>query len=208
MLGKIFKFSINLILISIFSFGVLVAISLLPITGNLKILTVMSGSMEPKIHVGSLVFVKPVSQYNIGDVVTRKTDDPGVTITHRIISKEEVAGKSVFQTKGDANNAEDSEKTAQERIVGKVFFNIPYLGFPIGYAKTTKGLILIIIIPAVIIVYEEIGKIKNELVAMRVRKKAEKETPEQTTDKNNIVYPERRFVRAVEQPPVKKRKIV
>jgi signal peptidase len=65
--------------------AVLLIISVLPITGNFKVLTVLSGSMEPNIHTGSVVVVKPTKDYKIGDVITfgpyTKTQTP---TTHRI----------------------------------------------------------------------------------------------------------------------------
>lgn len=170
---KVLKIIINVILVIIFSFGILVIFTFLPITGNIKLLTVLSGSMEPKIHTGSLIFIKPIKEYNIGDIVTKTTEEKNVTITHRIIEKEIIEGKTMFVTKGDANNIGDNEKVPAETILGKVFLHIPYLGYVVNFAKTTQGLILIIIIPAVIIVYEEMIKIKNEIVRIVRGKKEE-----------------------------------
>ena len=162
-IGKIFKYIINTILILLVLLGVFVVFSFIPFPGNYKVFTVMSGSMEPAIGTGSLVFVKPLSDYNVGDIITRRTTDPKVTITHRIVSKEEINGQIAFETKGDANDAPDGEKFTREGIVGKVFVTIPFLGYPVAYAKTTPGLILLIIIPAIIIIYDEINKIKDEI---------------------------------------------
>lgn len=175
---KIFNFIVGIILIIIFLFGILVVFSMFPIAGNIKLLSVLSGSMEPQIHTGSLIFIKPASEYRVGDVVTKTTEEKGTTITHRIIEKEMIDGKAVFVTKGDANNVADNEKVPQETIVGKVFLNIPYLGYAVNFAKTKEGLILIVIIPAVIIVYEEILKIKNEIKRIAREKKKKKEPKE------------------------------
>ena len=172
---KIFNFIVGIILVIIFSFGVLVVFSMFPIAGNMKLLTVLSGSMEPQIHTGSLIFIRPAGEYNVGDIVTKTTEEKDVTVTHRIIEKEMIDGKVMFTTKGDANNVADNEKVPQEMIVGKVFLNIPYLGYAVNFAKTTQGMILIIIIPAVIIVYEEILKIKKEIVNLYNKKKVKKE---------------------------------
>lgn len=160
---KIFKYTVNTILVLLVLLGIFVIFSFIPIPGNYKVFTVMSGSMTPKIKTGSLVFVKPLGDYNIGDVVTRRTTDPKVTITHRIVSKEEIQGQIAFETKGDANDSPDGEKFTKEGIVGKVFLTIPFLGYPVAYAKTTPGLILLIIVPAVIIIYDEMNKIKDEI---------------------------------------------
>jgi signal peptidase len=179
MIGKIFKITINTILIILILIGILVIFSFVPFPGNYKIFTVQSGSMEPAIKTGSLIFVKPEANYNVGDVITRRTTDPKVTITHRIFSKTDVNGQTAFETKGDANNAPDAEKFTEKGIIGKVLLAIPFLGFPVSFAKTTQGLILIVIIPAVIIIYDELNKIKAEIRRkMEEKKKKKKEEDE------------------------------
>lgn len=168
MISKIFKFIINTVLIVLILIGILVVFSFVPFPGNYKIFTVQSGSMEPAIKTGSLIFVKPMADYDVGNVITRRTNDPKVTITHRIYSKDDVNGQATFETKGDANNAPDGEKFTRDGIIGKVLLAIPYLGYPVGFAKTTQGIILIVIVPAVIIIYDEMNKIREE-----IRKKME-----------------------------------
>ena len=173
MIGKIFKTILNAILVLLVLVGILVVFSFIHFPGNYKVFTVMSGSMSPKIPAGSLIFVKPLGDYEIGDVITRRTKDPKITITHRIVSKEELEGKIAFETKGDANNTPDGEKFTKDGIVGKVFLSVPFLGYPVSYAKTTPGIILLIIIPAVIIIYDEINKIKSEFLKLKSQKKEE-----------------------------------
>lgn len=189
MIGKIFKAVLNTILVLLVLIGVLVVFSFIPFPGNYKVFTVMSGSMAPAIRAGSLIFVKPLADYNIGDVITRRTKDPKITITHRIVSKEEInspqfgpprlgeageaGGKIAFETKGDANDSADGEKFTVEGIVGKVFLSVPLLGYPVSYAKTMPGIILLIIIPAVIIIYDEAQKIKKEIIIKLKEKKKE-----------------------------------
>lgn len=175
---KIIKIIEKFVWVVISLFLILIAITFLPIKGNYRVYTVQSGSMEPTIHTGSLIFVKPFLSYDVDDIVTRATDDPKVTITHRIVSKKEEGRKIMFETKGDANEDSDSEMVNQDKIVGKEIFTLPYIGYPVGYARTMPGFILLIVIPAVIIIYEEIKKIKDELVG-RYNKKKEEETPEE-----------------------------
>lgn len=174
MIGKIFKIIINICLLALIAIGILVVFSFIPIKGNYKLYTVQSGSMEPTIKTGSLIFVKPMENYEIGDIVTKKTLDPKVTVTHRIQEKTEQNGTIVFKTKGDANSAEDAEFVDQQSIIGKTFFSVPYLGYPVAFAKTAQGIVLIIVIPAVIIIYDEMNKIKKEIIEMREKKKLEK----------------------------------
>jgi signal peptidase I len=182
MIGKIFKIILNTILGILIFIGVLVVFSFLKIPGNYKIYTVQSGSMEPAIHTGSLIFVKPLDGYKKGDIVTRTTKDGKATVTHRIIEEIEEKGEVYFKTKGDANDGEDSEKVFEKEIIGKSFLAVPLLGYPVSYAKTPAGLILIIIIPAVIIIYDEAQKIKKEILKkIDYRKRIKKR------EENNLV---------------------
>lgn len=150
--------------------GILVVLSFSRVPGGFRLFTVLSGSMEPVLHTGSVIFVKSAENYNIGDIVTRTTSDPKVTITHRIISATETDGQKIFEAKGDANNSQDNEKFSKSDIIGREFFTIPYLGFLISFAKTQQGLLFLVIIPAIIIIYEELGKIVKEIKKLRLKK--------------------------------------
>jgi signal peptidase I len=186
MIGKVFKIVVNILLFALIAIGILVVFSFVPFPGNYKIFTVQSGSMAPAIRTGSLIFVKPMGDYNVGDVVTRRTTDPKVTITHRVFSKEEINGQIAFETKGDANNAPDSEKFTKEGIIGREFLAVPYLGYPVSFAKTSQGIILIIIIPAVIIIYDEMQKIKKEIAKkIQYRKAVKARHDNLASDKND-----------------------
>ncbi|MDR3559578.1 MAG: signal peptidase I [Candidatus Pacebacteria bacterium] len=179
MLGKIFKIIVNTILGLLIVLGLFVIFSFMPFPGNYKIFVVESGSMEPTIKTGSLIFVKPEADYFVGNIITRTTSDPKVTITHRIVSKKEVNKQEIFDTKGDANNAPDGANFPKSNIIGKELVHLPWIGYPVGYAKTTPGLILLIIVPAVIIIYDELNKIKEEISVMMERKKKGKEKKEE-----------------------------
>ena len=143
--------------------GLLLVVSVLPITGNLKIFVVLSGSMEPEIKTGSVIVVKPVANYNIGDIITfgknTKTETP---TTHRIVEVLNENGKTIYTTKGDANNSTDNAKIAENKIIGKVYLDVPYLGYAVDTAKKPYGFLFIIIVPALIIVYGELEKIWKE----------------------------------------------
>ena len=138
--------------------------SVLPITGNFKVMVVQSGSMAPKIKMGSVVVIKPVEEYKIGDVITfgpySRIKAP---ITHRISDVKIVNGQPVYITKGDANNSPDQREVQKKEILGKVLFDIPYLGYVVDFAKKPVGFALIIIIPAAIIIIDEAKKIYAEV---------------------------------------------
>ncbi len=67
---KITKIIQALFAIVIFAVVLFVVVSMFPIPGNYKLLIVQSGSMEPNIHTGSVVVVKPAENYKAGDVIT------------------------------------------------------------------------------------------------------------------------------------------
>jgi len=139
----------------------LVAVSIFNIPGNYKLFVVQSGSMEPAVRKGALVVVKPQGDYQKGDIITVVAGKK-VTITHRIFGIEEAAGQTSYITKGDANNAPDGEKRPKSTVLGKTLFSIPFLGYPIAFAKTLYGLILLVLVPAVLIIISELFTIQNE----------------------------------------------
>ncbi|MCI9280413.1 MAG: signal peptidase I [Bacilli bacterium] len=80
-------------------------------------LEVVSGSMEPTIHIGDLIFIDTKSNdFSVNDIVTFY-DQQGNFVTHRIVSIQD--GKVV--TKGDNNNSID-ERFSVDKIVGKCVY--------------------------------------------------------------------------------------
>jgi len=141
--------------------AIFVGISGLNLPGGYKLFTVRSGSMRPQIPAGSLVVVRPAADYQVGEVITFK-NAPTPT-THRIQNISE----GIYTTKGDANDAPDSEPARREQILGKVVLAVPYAGFPVAFAKSKEGFMLLIVIPATIIIYGEILNIKNEIKKLK-----------------------------------------
>lgn len=151
--------------------GLFLIVSVFPVSENFKILVVLSGSMNPAIKTGSIAVVKPVNDYKISDIITfgpmNKTKTP---TTHRIYDIKIQNGTPIYITKGDANNAPDTREIQPREIIGKVLFSIPYLGYAVEAARKPIGFALIIIIPAVIIIYDQFKKIKCEVAKMRQKK--------------------------------------
>ena len=108
-----------------------------------KTYTVISGSMEPTLHVGSLVIVKQTSPEKIitGHIITfTMTGNNPLMATHRVVSIDNTKG--TFTTKGDANNTNDGP-VEFNRLVGRIVFSISYLGFLVVYIKTQAGILLV-----------------------------------------------------------------
>lgn len=112
--------------------------------------TVLSGSMEPEMKTGSIIAIKATDvqeEFQKGDVITFKTEDD-VFVTHRIEQVKD-NGKH-YITKGDANNAPDSEPVVPEDIVGMYTgFTVPYVGYVMNFASSKEGAALMLIIPGV-----------------------------------------------------------
>lgn len=158
---------------------IVIVVSILIIASTLKIggwsmYAVTSGSMEPKIHTGSIVFDQKQSDYRVNEIITYTLSGKDKTVTHRINEVNDINGTISYQVKGDANNAPDSESIYMYQVVGRVLFSLPLLGYIVAFARTLPGLVILVIIPATIIIYEEIGKIRSEM--KRIKKKGTKDS--------------------------------
>jgi len=124
-----------------------------PLAGDTHYLVVQSGSMEPALPVGSVVVIKPVDPNKLqkDEIICFKRSGPQ-SITHRIFDVTDEG----FITKGDANKAPDNFILEKKDIIGKVVFTIPYLGYLNHFVGTPLGFTLLIILPATIIIAEEI----------------------------------------------------
>lgn len=155
----IYKIFIGLII----ALAILLIVSMLPLPGNYKALSVLSGSMQPTIKTGSVVIVLPADDYKIGDIITFRSAKSKVPITHRIVEIQVNSGVPYYITKGDANNAPDSDLVLKKSIQGKVLFFIPFLGYILEFLRKPIGFILIIIVPALAIIIDEAIKIFKEV---------------------------------------------
>ena len=113
-----------------------------------EIYTVMSGSMEPAYHVGSLIYVKKVNPDELekDDVITFIADENNTIVTHRIVDVTEVNGAKHFRTQGDANEAPDAKAVHYKNVLGKPEFSIPLLGYLAFYIQHPPGLYIAIVV--------------------------------------------------------------
>lgn len=108
-----------------------------------KVFTVLSGSMEPAYHTGSVIYVKEVdyTQLQAGDVITFMISEDMVA-THRIVGvvpDDEDPSVLRYRTKGDANDSEDGTLVHYKNIIGSPVFTIPYLGYVASYIQSPPG---------------------------------------------------------------------
>ena len=122
---------------------------------GLQVFTVLSGSMEPTYHTGSLIYVKKVDPYTIqnGQVITFMLDENTVA-THRVVGvvpDEEDSSVIRFRTKGDANESEDGGLVHYKNVIGTPVFTIPYLGYVASYIQHPPGMYVAISAGAVLL---------------------------------------------------------
>lgn len=136
------------------------------------VFSVLSGSMEPTYHVGSLIYVKDVSadEIQVGDPITFVMNDDLVVATHRVVEID--AENQYFYTKGDANDYVDGSPVHFNNLIGKPVFSIPYLGYfsdfvqnpPGTYIAISAGAIiaLLIFLPEILDMFEDEDKDKKQ----------------------------------------------
>lgn len=144
---------------------------------GLNVYTVLSGSMEPTYHVGSLIYVKKVDTSTLkdGDVITFMLDEDTVA-THRIVDvvpDEDDPSELRFQTKGDANEDVDGSLVYYKNVIGTPVFTIPMLGYLASFIQSPPGtyaaiavgalIILLVFLPDLFSDDDEDGKKKKRL---------------------------------------------
>lgn len=84
--------------------------------------------MEPDISVGDMVVYSRLEQAALqpGDVIAFRRD--GQIIIHRIAELDRQDGRTVYITRGDANNANDEGYVLPDDVLGRVIFTVPGLG--------------------------------------------------------------------------------
>lgn len=154
---KILKISFKILIIILLA---LVAMTLVTTRtsffGGIRSFVVQTGSMEPQIPVGSLIYVVPQSEYRVGDIVTFKRGE--MAVTHRIVGVQDLG----YETKGDANPAADSQLVRKTDIYGRNQLLVPEIGKLINFLKTLPGFMLLVVLPTLVFVGFEVRTMKLE----------------------------------------------
>lgn len=119
---------------------------------GLRPMCVLSGSMEPTYHTGSLIYVKPCApeDVQVGDAITFVLNEDLDVVTHRVISID--AENEHFYTQGDANDAPDGAPVYFKNLIGRPVFTIPYLGYVSHWVSNPPGMYLAIALALVLII--------------------------------------------------------
>lgn len=147
--------------------GVLIILVAAVLTGRYKgmqAFTVLTGSMEPELPVGSVIITVPadINSLSVGDDISFVRDESLTVITHRVVEIDKASEQ--VTTRGIANNVTDSPSRI-DNVLGKVIFCIPRAGYLAVYFADTrvKTISMIILIAAVfILIIKPMGKEKKK----------------------------------------------
>ncbi|MCR5292062.1 MAG: signal peptidase I [Eubacterium sp.] len=140
-----------------------------------SLLYVVTGSMEPTIHVGEYVIVQsvPVESLEYGDIIAFYTENEeikGKLVIHRII---EVRDDGTFIVMGDANPVPDEIPIKPENIIGKFERKSILFNWMASFTDPRKLLLLLVVIPVFLLSIYEAATVVN--VMKKVRKEKEEE---------------------------------
>ena len=145
---------------------------------GLQVYTVLSGSMEPQYHVGSIIYVKEVepSELKVGDAISFLISENTVA-THRIIEilpDDDDPNVIRFRTKGDNNDIEDTNPVHSNNVLGKVVGTIPLLGYVSDFVQNPPGTYITLGAVFVLILAVFLPDIFGNARALKVEQEQEK----------------------------------
>ncbi|MEK7184288.1 MAG: signal peptidase I [Patescibacteria group bacterium] len=145
--------------------------------GGYHLYSVLTGSMEPTLAVSSLLVVRnQATPFGVDDIITfEQPGERGQLITHRVVAAEQVENSHIYHTKGDANPVGDSWLVLPSDIKGRVVYQLPYLGRVITLLNSPLGIILLVILPILLLAYQDIFTIHRALFDWQAERKGTKE---------------------------------
>ncbi len=118
---------------------------------------VLSGSMEPTLEPGDVVFIQhaTIDDVEIGDIITFRSHVGHETpYTHRVIDITHDERGTVLTTQGDANAHPDPMYVNDDMLIGTLHFTIPKLGFLINGAQSQLTPLILVVLSILTVGYE------------------------------------------------------
>lgn len=121
-----------------------------------RTVVIQGPSMEPRIPLGSLSFIRPVpvEQIMVGDVITftRTPENGGARVTHRVSAIADDQNGRAFTTKGDANPVADAAPVIYASGTGwREFLSVPHAGTAMTALQSGPGRIAFLVIPVLLL---------------------------------------------------------
>ncbi len=145
----------------------------LSIRGAMPFMPIFGHSMEPTLHSGALLIIKPIEPQDVkvGDIIVytipqavRDYYNYPPTVSHRVIEIKTQPSLG-FRTKGD-NTGEDPFTVRPQDIRGTVGSQIPFIGLPLLFFQSQQGMIFLVIALALLAFFlygSELGRGGNML---------------------------------------------
>ena len=128
-----------------------------PSVGGIFPMIILTDSMEPVFSSGDLIVCHTIDAEEVqeGDIICFY--DPAgngtTTVTHRVMKvTSDENGALAWETKGDANNAEDTTLVPAKNLVGIYQRRFAGVGNIAMFIQTTQGLIICVICPIILLV--------------------------------------------------------
>lgn len=126
--------------------GIFAAMLLIPRIFGSQPYIVLSGSMEPVIHTGSLVYIGGLEHDpEVGDIIAYVAAD-NMAVVHRVDS----INHNGYVMKGDANDVVDAREVRIENVLGRYLCSIPKLGYALSFIESHQLRIGPMSFPAVV----------------------------------------------------------
>jgi len=155
--AKILKIIGNVLIIFVI---IAIAPIAIPKVFGVQAFSVISGSMEPTISVGSIVYVRNVEfeELSQGDVIAFESG--ASVVTHRIV--EINTEDKLITTKGDANNTEDFNPVSYTNVIGRMIAHFPIYGTIVAWLTDTVGKMVAVVVLVIGAVLSYLGEDKKE----------------------------------------------
>jgi signal peptidase len=156
--------------------AIAVAVIGLPTLVGGSAMTVLTQSMEPGLPPGTLVVIRPtpIDDIRVGDVVTYQIrSGESAVVSHRVTAKSYADGELTFVTKGDNNDALDSEPVREVQIRGTLWYSLPLLGWVNNILNGANRTVVLAIVAGGLFLYAAASVVE----AMRDRRRANASAP-------------------------------
>ena len=150
----------------------------MPMPFGIGMAVILSGSMEPTLHVNDLVIISKAETYEPGDIVVYQSGS--ISVIHRLLETDGVTAL----TKGDANNVAD-EPIPTYLIKGKMVNRVPGVGFAVQLLRSTPGTLAVTLLAVWLLIRSqkkdrEDAKAEQDVIRQQIE--ALKEQMRQETD--------------------------
>ena len=115
----------------------------IPVLWGKRPLVIISGSMEPILKVGGILYYEKINldDFKKDDILVYQLNEH--IVSHRIVNINEYG----FETKGDNNNSNDSYIVDKNNVIGRGNnSSIPYIGYYADFIYNHKYLLIVMII--------------------------------------------------------------